>query len=54
MNDNNNIKSVIVGWAMLAGAYVLGRKHGWNKCIGKAKDILLKQLIDEKKEEKGS
>lgn len=52
MNDNN-MKSVIFGWVMLAGAYVLGRKHGWEKCASKVKDVMLKNLI-EKNEEKGS
>lgn len=54
--SNNNVKTVIVGWVTLAGAYVLGMKHGRKNCISDVKDILLKQFIDEKqkKEEKGS
>ena len=52
--NNTNMKSVIFGWIMLAGAYVLGRKHGRKDCISEVKDILLKQFIDEKKAEKGS
>ena len=54
MNSNNNTKTVILGWITLAGAYVLGRKHGREKCVGEVKDFVLKQFIDEKKEEKGS
>ena len=54
MNNNNNMKTVIIGWLTLAGAYVLGRKHGRKDCISEVKDILLKQFIDEKKAEKGS
>lgn len=52
--SNNNAKSVILGWVMLAGAYVLGRKHGWTACASEVKDVMLKHFIDEKKEEKGS
>lgn len=51
--SNNNAKSVVLGWVMLAGAYVLGRKHGWMKCASEVKDVILKNLIEEK-EEKGS
>ena len=51
--SDNNMKSAIFGWVMLAGAYVLGRKHGWNKCANGVKDLMLKQFI-EKNEEKGS
>ena len=54
MNENTGIKSVILGWAMLAGAYILGKKHGREKCINEVKDVVLKGFIDEKKEEKGS
>lgn len=56
MNDNTNMKTVILGWITLAGVYVLGRKHGREKCVSEVKDIALKQLIDEKKEKeaKGS
>jgi hypothetical protein len=54
MNNDNNMKSVIFGWIMLAGAYVIGRKHGRKDCISEVKDIVLKQFIDEKKVEKGS
>ena len=53
MNNNTNMKSVIFGWIMLAGAYVLGRKHGHEKCANEVKDVLLKGFIKEK-EEKGS
>lgn len=53
MSDNNNMKSVIFGWVMLAGAYVLGRKHGREKCMSDVKDVVLNRLIKEK-EEKGS
>ena len=56
MSNNNNIKTVIMGWVTLAAAYALGRKHGRKDCISEVKDIALKQLIDEKKEKeaKGS
>ena len=55
MNDNTNMKSVIFGWVMLAGAYVIGRKHGWAKCASDVKDVMLKKFIeDEEKKEKGS
>ena len=53
MNDNGNMKTVILGWITLAGVYVLGRKHGRDKCKNDIKDVLLKQLIEEKKQ-KGS
>ena len=53
MENKTDIKSVILGWAMLAGAYILGRKHGREKCAGDVKDVMLKRLIKEK-EEKGS
>ena len=53
MRVNTNMKSVIFGWFMLAGAYVLGRKHGHDKCASDVKDVLFKELIKEK-EEKGS
>lgn len=56
MSDNTNMKTVILGWITLAGVYVLGRKHGREKCVSEVKDIALKQFIDEKKkkEEEGS
>ena len=56
MSDNTNMKTVIFGWITLAGVYVLGRKHGREKCVSEVKDIALKQFIDEKKkkEEEGS
>lgn len=53
MNDDTNMKSVVVGWLALAAAYVIGRKHGKEKCMSDVKDVVLKRLIDEK-EEKGS
>lgn len=49
MRNNTNMKAVIVGWATLAAAYALGRKHGRKDCINDVKDIILKQFIDEKK-----
>lgn len=55
MNDKTDMKSVITGWVVLALAYMLGKKHGYGKCVSEVKDIALKGLIDEKKkEEKGS
>ena len=53
MDKSNSVKTAIFGWVMLAGAYVLGRKHGWTKCASEVKDVMLKKLIEEK-EEKGS
>lgn len=56
MNDNTDMKSVIAGWIALAVAFACGKKYGYGKCKNEVKDVLLKQLIDEKKEkeEKGS
>ena len=55
MNENNSVKSAIFGWVLLAGAYVLGKRHGREKCMGDVKDAMLKGFIEEKKkEEKGS
>lgn len=51
-NNNNNVKSAIFGWVLLAGAYVLGKRHGREKCISDVKDVVLKEFIDEKKKEK--
>lgn len=53
MDNNTNMKSVILGWVMLAGAYILGKRHGREKCINECRDKLLKKIIEEK-EEKGS
>jgi hypothetical protein len=56
MNNNTDMKSVVVGWLALAVAFVCGKKYGYGKCKSEVKDIVLKQLIDEKKkkEEEGS
>lgn len=55
MNDGNNMKSVVFGWLMLAGAYMLGKRHGREKCKNDIKDVMLKGFIEKaEKEEKGS
>lgn len=53
MSNNNDVKSVFVGWLALAVAFVCGKKYGYNQCASKVKDVMLKKLIEEK-EEKGS
>lgn len=53
MNEGNNVKTAIFGWVMLAGAYVLGKKRGYDKCKSDVKDVLLEVFIDKEKE-KGS
>jgi hypothetical protein len=54
MENGNNAKTAIFGWVVLAGAYLLGRKHGWTKYASEVKDVLLEQLINKEKEAKGS
>ena len=54
MENKTDMKSVFIGWFALAIAFVCGKKYGYGKCVNEVKDVILKQLIDEKKEEKGS
>ena len=55
MSNNNDVKSVFVGWFALAVAFVCGKKYGYNQCASKVKDVMLKGFIEKaEKEEKGS
>ena len=49
MNNNTNVKAVIIGWITLGFAYAIGRKHGRKECIEEVKDFVINQLIEEKK-----
>lgn len=55
---NKETISVLAGWAMLAGAYMFGKKRGKEQAVVKFKDAMLKGYIEkdekEAKEAKGS
>lgn len=50
---NNEIVSALVGWAIIGVAYMVGRKHGYDKGVLKCKEVLCNVIIenDKKKEE---
>lgn len=55
---DKRVISVVTGWAMLAGAYVLGKKRGKEQTETKVTTAMLKGYIEkeekEAKEAKGS